>query len=266
MKIHTKASARRRNNTIYGVEDSTGIWHTDDSMVENIVIDYFQNIFTSSGPSSVDIEPVIESVRVSVSNDMNEFLCSPYSKLEVKDALWQSHPSKSPGPDGFSSFFYRKYWEVIKKSFMPKCLVVLNGNVSAHDINKTHIVLIPRVKNPKSVSQFRPISLCNVIYKVITKIMANRLKTVLDKVVLPNQSAFVPGRLITNNVVVAFECLHKLKFVKSSNNCFAALKLDMTKAYDKVEWSFLRRIMEKMSFADKWVQLVINCVSPCLFR
>jgi hypothetical protein len=113
--------------------------------------------------------------------------------------------------------------------------------------NDTTIVLIPKVNDPTLVSQFQPISLRNAVYKVISKMLANRLREILSDVISENQSAFVPGRLITDNILVDYESIHRMK-KKQGKKGLCAVKLDMHKAYDRVEWSFLEKMMIKMGF------------------
>uniref|UniRef100_A0A5B7AER2 Reverse transcriptase domain-containing protein n=1 Tax=Davidia involucrata TaxID=16924 RepID=A0A5B7AER2_DAVIN len=142
----------------------------------------------------------------------------------------------------------------------------LNKGVgSLEGINRTYIVLIPKVNNPRKISEFRPISLCNVVYKIISKMLANRLKSILPDIIDESQSAFVPGRLISVNILVAFEIIHCLKNRRKGKMGHLALKLDMSKAYDRVEWGFLEAIMLKMGFHPQWVSLVMHCVSTVSF-
>lgn len=121
----------------------------------------------------------------------------------------------------------------------------------------TNIVLIPKVKFPESLGQYRLSSLCNFSVKVITKVLANRLKSILQEVISLNQSAFVPGRLIQGNILVAHEAFHALKLKKKGLDGFMALKLDFNKAYDRVEWDFVDALMGKMGFHSKWVHWVM---------
>ena len=162
-------------------------------------------------------------------------------------------------------FFYQNLWHIIGDSVVLAVLDFLNNGNMLSDINNTNIVLIPKVQNPKSLSEFRPISLCNVIYKIISKVLANRLKQVLPQIISSTQSAFLPGRLITDNVLVAYETLHTMHARKNGKKGSMALKLDISKAYDRVEWHFLQSIMEKMGFPAGWIERVMSCVTTPSF-
>ena len=131
--------------------------------------------------------------------------------------------------------------------------------------NNTTVVLIPKVENPETVAQFRPISLCNVVYKVISKMLANRLKLILPDIISEQQSAFVKGRLITDNILLAYECIHSIKR-KTGKSGLCAVKLDMHKAYDRVEWNYLERIMLKLGFHRQWVNLIMACVTSVSYN
>ena len=109
---------------------------------------------------------------------MNQFLTKEFTKEEVEEALKQMHPTKAPGPDGMSAIFFQKYWNIGGNDVICMILNVLNSNMSMAKINRTNITLIPKTKNPTKMTEFRPISLCNVVYKIISKVLANPLKTV----------------------------------------------------------------------------------------
>ena len=145
-------------------------------------------------------------------------------------------------------------------------LGVLNGGEMPSGWNDTIIVLIPKVDKPEKLKELRPISLCSILYKLISKVIANRLKVVLPEVISQSQSAFVPGRLITDNVLLAYELTHYLKNKRSGTNGVAAIKLDTSKAYDRVEWGFLYSMMIKLGFRQQWAELVMRCVSSVNYR
>lgn len=120
-----------------------------------------------------------------------------------------------------------------------QCRPFFSTNVLPEGINDTAIVLIPKIDNPVELKDFRPISLCNVIYKVVSKCLVNRLMPILDDLISQNQSAFVPGRLITDNALLAFECFHFIQKNRLPQKAACAYKLDLSKAYDRVDWHFL---------------------------
>ena len=160
-----------------------------------------------------------------------------------------------------SAIFFHRYWSIVGRDIKHMALNVLNLNMSMAEINKTNISLIPKTKHPTRLTEFCPISLCNVVYKLISKVLANRLKVVLPLVIAENQSAFIADRLITDNVLVAFELMHYLNHKSEGKDSFMSVKLDISKAFDRVEWGFIKRVMEKLGFNSKWVSLIMQCIS-----
>lgn len=149
---------------------------------------------------------------------------------------------------------------------MKTCLHVLNDGGDIAEPNRTLIVLIPKAENPRKVTEFRIISLCNVIYKIITKSITNRIKTILDQIISLFQSAFIPQRQITDNIVVSYECLHQITNKQRGRKGLVVLKLDVSKAYDRLEWSFLKQTMIKFGFSRRLVNLIMCCVSTTTFN
>ena len=213
-----------------------------------IAEEYYRELFTSNNPMHMD--EVLDSVDRVVTNGMNESLVQPYTEEELRTALFQMHPSKAPGPDGMSSFFFQKYWHIVGHDVTSAMLSSLHSGRCLRKMNFTHIVLVPKVNDPQQITEFHPISLSNVVSRIVSKVLANRLKTILPNVISDSQSAFVPGRLITDNTTVAFEMLHRMRNRRRNRTGHMAIKLDISKAYDRVEWAFLRRIMLKLGLFE----------------
>ena len=136
----------------------------------------------------------------------------------------------------------------------------MNHGISPPDFNETHVVLIPIIKNPRKITQLRPISLSNVVSKLASKVLANRLKQLLPHIISENQSDFISEHLITDNVLVTFETMHHINQKKSGKVGEMVVKLDMSKTYDRVEWGCLEKIMLKMGFHVKWINIMMSCV------
>ena len=162
---------------------------------------------------------------------------------------------------GFPRDYSNAIWEVLKDNIIRAVREVFRTGIMPEGVNSISIVLIPKIANPSSLSHYRPISLCNVIYKVISKCMVNHLRPLLDGIVSPEQSTFIPGRLITDNALVAFECIHHIKQEKDPRKSFCAYKLDLSKAYDRVDWKFLKQVMQKLGFSQRWVDWIMSCVT-----
>lgn len=129
-------------------------------------------------------------------------------------ALKQMHPTKALRADGMSAIFVQKYWDVVGNDIICMVLNMLNSNMSIANINGTNITLISKINNLSKMTEFRPISLSNVVYKLVSKVLATRLKNILPQIISKNQNAFLSERLITDNVLVAFEMMHYLEHKK----------------------------------------------------
>ncbi|KAL0316170.1 UNVERIFIED_CONTAM: hypothetical protein Sradi_5495200 [Sesamum radiatum] len=191
-----------------------------------------------------------------------EALAQLFTKEEVARALFQMAPvPKSPGPDSMPPLFFQRFWPSVQGDVVPCVLALLNNHVMPRSLNDTHIVLIPKYRKPESLSQCRPISLCNVLYKIASRSIANRIKPFLETIISPTQVVFVPGQLITDNILVAYELNHFMRNKNWGKMGHMALKLDISKAYDKVEWNFLKHVLLRLGFPPRFVDLIMLCVS-----
>jgi hypothetical protein len=216
-------------------------------------------MFSSNDPTG--IQDCLSVISPKVSNDINDSLIRHFVLEEIDTALRQMQPLKAPGPDGFGACFFQQNWDIVGLDIWKMALDFLNLGIFDPALNSTHIALIPKVSNAAFVSDFCPISLCNVVYKIFAKILANRLKMVLPAIISPQQSAFVPGWLITDNILVAHETIHTMSTRVRGKKGFMAIKVDISKAYDRVKWAFLEGIMSKLGFNEVWISRVMTCVT-----
>lgn len=222
-------------------------------------------IFRSSHPDQRDLKRVLSNIPRKVSPEMNQRLQAPYTREEIEMAIKSFPPTKASGPDGFPALFYHKYWDIVRGKTVDDCLAILNQSELARGWNHTNIALIPKSCQARLVSDYRPIRLCNVSYKIVTKVIANRLKFVLNDIIDECQSAFIPGWSISDNMIIGHEILHFLNHNRKRKKGFAALKLDMSKAYDHVEWSYLGQVLYKLGFHGEWINLIMDCISTASF-
>uniref|UniRef100_A0A803PF28 Reverse transcriptase domain-containing protein n=1 Tax=Cannabis sativa TaxID=3483 RepID=A0A803PF28_CANSA len=263
--FHYKASNRRKKNTIEGLFDNNQQWRTKDEDIESIAINYFKKLFSKAN-EGIDIQTILSRcVPNRLSTEDNDRLLEPFSCEEVKIAMFQINLLKAPGKDGLPGLFFHKSWDIVGKEVISACLDILNNNADCKPLNETLICLIPKVPKPTTMSEFRPISLCNVIYKVISKCLANRMKLSLSTVISANQSAFIGGRIIQDNAIIGFESLHCMRKGRFGNGKKMAVKLDMSKAYDRVEWNFLEAMMVSLGYDHRWIAKIMNCVSSVSF-
>ncbi|WOH14642.1 hypothetical protein DCAR_0934162 [Daucus carota subsp. sativus] len=242
--FHSFANGRRKQNQLKGLRNANGEWTDDDKEMQNIVVNYFE-----------DLEVVNH-----VTEEQNEMLIQPILKEEVKAAIFSMHPEKSPGEDGLNPAFYQTYWNIVGDDVYKFCGNFFETGVMQNEVNRTVVCLIPKIKNPQGVMDLRPISLCNVLVRTLSKVLANRLKRCLPTLISINQSAFVEGRLLSDNALVAFEINHYIRRKTQGKYGYPGLKIDISKAYDRLEWNFLEGMLGKYGFHQMWISRVMTCI------
>jgi len=155
--------------------------------------------------------------------------------------MFSIQPDKCPGPDGFNPGFFQQFWSVCNSDIFQECCAWLNNNQFPPSLNSTNIALIPKGNEQKSMKDWRPITLCNVLYKLVAKVFANHLKKILHKCISENESAFVPERSILDNAMIVIEVVHHMKVSKRLRDKNVALKLDIVRLMIELIGSTLRK-------------------------
>lgn len=206
--FHSVVRHRRSQNWISRIRDHNGGWIEDPETIKSSAVSFFADLF-GPGDACVPLGPIAAHFPVIDKLD-NDSLVAMSSLQEVKDVVFQLDTQSAAGPDGFGALFYQCCWEVISKDLLEAVEDFFLGAQLPRGITSTMVVLIPKREGASHWREFRPISLCNVTSKILSKILANRVNGLLPKVVSPLQSGFVPGRNIVNNVLLAQELVWDL--------------------------------------------------------
>lgn len=196
--FHRYASTRKNRNLLERIKGEDGEWRDTSEGIQQVVEDYFESLFRST---SLD-GSLTQNEEVSVSVITTE---------EVKTAVFSMHTDKSPGRDGLNPAFYQTFWPIVGPDVVQFCQNYLRTGELPHESNSTVVCLIPKKKNPQIMQDLRPISLCNVVIRVLSKVLSNRLKTCLGNIISESQSAFIEGRMLTDNALIAFEVNHYIR-------------------------------------------------------
>ncbi|XP_013690321.2 uncharacterized protein LOC106394286 [Brassica napus] len=256
--FHASVKARRQNNQLSKLVYDEGRENFSIPQMGKTATDYFDKLFTSH--ASNEVMDFLTGLPARVSENMNQNLIKEVSEAEVRAAVFSIKTSSAPGSDGMNGLFFQEYWSIIGVEIVKEIKAFFVTGVFPLEWNFTQICLIPKITNPTTMVDLRPISLCSVLYKIVAKILVARLKPMLEHIVSPTQSAFIPERLISDNIIIAHEMVHGLRAHERIAKEFMAIKTDMSKAYDRIEWNYLEGLMMALGFHAKFREWIMFCV------
>ncbi|XP_027150340.1 uncharacterized protein LOC113750578 [Coffea eugenioides] len=255
--FHSRYRQRRNDNFVSRIKDPAGPWLEDIHDIRRSAVEFVSSLFESEqhgwhAPGLPFTLPKLSAVD-------NDMLLAVPGMEELQEVVHGLEVDSAPGPDGFGAGFYQSCWDIIKADLLEAVQAFFQGMRLPRSFTSTSIILLPKIAGAMYWKDFRPISLCNTCSKIISKIVANRLGRVLPALISPWQTGFVSGRGITDNILLTQELVADLDRRLSHPNLM--LKLDMEKAYDRVEWPFLLFMLRQFGFAEQVVDIFFRLVS-----
>ncbi|KAJ6925966.1 hypothetical protein NC651_010415 [Populus alba x Populus x berolinensis] len=252
--FHLSATTRQKKNQIFSL-DVEGATLTKPGDVKMAVFNFFSKLYSFTDRPRASCNN-LNFLKLQPSS--STALELPFSADEVKTAVWDCEGNKAPGPDGINFFFIKKSWNIIGGDIVQMVDEFYRTNILPPGINSSFVTLIPKVKGANKLQDFRPISLVGSLYKIISKLLASRVKRVLPEVISDHQNAFIKGRQILDSVLIANEAINFMKKKKGKGYLF---KLDFHKAFDSVLWDYVNEVMASMGFGSRWRGWIMQCIS-----
>jgi len=256
--FHAQVRGRRKKLQLSRIQNSQGMWIEEEEEIVAEAIQFFQDQFSeSAAPTSFDI---IRHVPSLIYSGQNEDLIKHPMLEEVRAAVFGLNGDSAGGPDGFTGKFYQSCWDIIGDDLFDMVRAFFNGHELPKCVTHTNLVLLPKKKEVCTFSDLRPISLSNFTNKVVSRVIHERLVGLLPNLISEEQAGFVKGRSIVENILLTQEIVTDMRLrIKAGPN--VVLKLDMTKAYDRLSWLFLTKVLRKMGFSERFIGMVFGIVS-----
>ena len=248
-------------NKIMSIQDSSGTMVSGHKSVSQVAVDYF----TSTLGTCQTVSPCnLQHLNCPILSEAQQAsLLAPITDDLILNTLKAMKKNKAPGPDGFSAEFFLAVWPIIQQDFCSAVKHFFATSNMHKGLNSTSIALIPKVPTPTVIQDFRPISLCTTVYKCVTKIIADRIKIVIPFIIDPAQSAFIPGRGISDNILLAQEIFRGYSRTTGVAKC--GIKVDLQKAFDSLDWNFLISALQKLQFPGQFCNWIFSCISTASY-
>ncbi|XP_010463260.1 PREDICTED: uncharacterized protein LOC104743929 [Camelina sativa] len=232
--------------------------------IQSLVVDFYENLLGNQTQlTTASVLEIADLLPQRCSPAAIQTLSTHVTPEEIRSVVFSLSKNKAPGPDGFCVEFLTSQWDTVGNSVVEAVLEFFNTGKMLKQWNATILTLVPKIPNAQRITQFRPIACCNTLYKIASKILANRLKKVLPDLISNSQSAFIQGRLLVENVLLAIELVQG--FNQKNISPRGMLKIDLMKAFDSVHWGFLINTLTAMGFPARFISLIDQCISTTSF-
>ncbi|XP_048492374.1 uncharacterized protein LOC125493253 [Beta vulgaris subsp. vulgaris] len=257
--FHACIKQRRCQNKVCRIKNSDGEWKETGEEIDEAFLEFYKKLLGTEKSAIKHVSSSVIQEGNVVTENQQESLCAPFTGEDVKAAFFDIEDNKAPGPDGYTSCFFKKAWPCIGEDIINAVLNFFQTGKLLKQLNTITLCLIPKVEQPIDVSQFRPIACCNVMYKAISKMLCSRLKVVLPSLVDQVQSAFVANRVIMHNIFICQDMLKNYKRKSAPARC--TLKVDLKKAYDSLNWEFIRELLIGLNFPERFIHWIMECLT-----
>jgi len=231
--LYSSLKNRYNKNYIAHLFDKEGKAATDISKLRDDASSFYDQLYNQESYWDSFSHLI---VKRRLTSDTAAWLVREVTDMEIKSTMFQLNPDKAPGPDGFNARFFQLHWDMVGIDICKAVKFFFTHKKLVREINHTFLTLVPKSTNANSLSDFRPIACCNLLYKLITKILSNRLQGVIDDLISLNQSAFLKGRQISDCTLLAHELVRDFNKPMGSRVC---MKVDLKKAFDSVNREFI---------------------------
>jgi ribonuclease HI len=255
--FHRLAKIKTTTKAITSLQDGEHVL-TDQNQISEHIVNYYKNLFSTNIVLQEQLlaDEVIPNL---ITNEVNSLLTALPSHQEIKAAVFALNKDSAPGPDGFSAYFYQYFWDIVHVDVSNAVLEFFTSGWILPGFNSNIIALLPKSENASTIDQFRPIAMANFKFKIISKIIADRLASILPSLISEEQRGFVHDRNIKDCLCIASEATNLLHNKAFGGNL--ALKIDISKAFDTLEWPFLLNVLRKFGFNEvfcNWILVILQ--------
>lgn len=258
--------AHQLRNCIRYLLDGGGNRVFNQAQIKDMVVAYFQNLLGSVDVSiqGISVEELQELLLYRCPQGTAEKINSIPIEEEIKAIVFALPKNKAPGPDGFSAEFFWESWDIVGKDSIDAIKEFFTSGRMLRQFNTTTIAIIPKVIGADQLHQFRPVSLCSTVYKVMARLLKKKLKLCVSDIVQRNQVGFVQDRLLCENVLLALELVKDFHVQGPATR--GCLKIDISKAYDNLSWDFLLKVLRAIELPERFIGWIQECVTTPSYR